>query len=60
MFIFAVEQVALVRGGEALLREFVEVVLCWIEAFDFKLNAFVELDGERALVVVDELVLSDV
>jgi amidase len=48
-FTSAAEQAALVRAGEASPHELVEAALRRIEALDPKLNAFIELDGERAL-----------
>jgi amidase len=48
-FTSAAEQAALVRTGEASPRELVESALRRIEALDPKLNAFIELDGERAV-----------
>ena len=43
------ELAALVRGGEAAAREVVSAALERIEALDDRVNAFVEVDGERAL-----------
>jgi amidase len=54
-FTSAAEQAALVRTGGASARELVESALRRIEALDPKLNAFVELDGERALEAADEV-----
>ena len=44
---------ALVRSGEASAREVVEAALRRIEALDPALNAFIEVDGERALAAAD-------
>ncbi len=54
-FTSAAEQAALVRAGDASARELVESALRRIEALDPKLNAFIELDGERALEAADEV-----
>src|SRR4051794_2716686 len=54
-FTSAAEQAALVRTGEASSRELVESALRRIDALEPRLNAFVELDGERALQAADEL-----
>jgi amidase len=43
------ELAALVRGGEVSARESVEAALERIEALDGAINAFVDVDGERAL-----------
>ena len=52
-FASAVEISALVRSGEASAREVVEAALRRIEALDPALNAFVSVDGERALAAAD-------
>src|SRR3954467_12214220 len=52
-FTSAAEQAALVRTGEASPRELVESALRRIESLNPKLNAFIELDGERALEAAD-------
>jgi len=49
MFTPAGELAARVRGGELSSRELVQASLDRIEALDGELNAFVEVDGERAL-----------
>jgi amidase len=54
-FTSAAEQATLVRAGEASARELVEAALRRIEDLDPKLNAFIELDGERALEAADEV-----
>jgi amidase len=43
------ELAALVRGGEVAAREVVSAALERIQALDDRVNAFVEVDGERAL-----------
>src|SRR4051812_49591865 len=48
-FASATEIAALVRTGGASPREVVEATLRRIEALDPRLNAFIEVDGERAL-----------
>jgi amidase len=55
MFRPAVELAALVRGGELSARELVQASLDRIEELDPTLNAFVEVDGERALATADEI-----
>ena len=52
-FASAVEIAALVRSGGASAREVVEAALRRIEALDPALNAFIEVDGERALAAAD-------
>src|SRR3954449_2134200 len=52
-FTSAAEQASLVRAGEASPRELVESALRRIESLNPKLNAFIELDGERALEAAD-------
>ena len=54
-FASAVEISALVRSGEASAREVVEAALWRIEALDPALNAFVAVDGERALAAADQV-----
>ena len=54
-FTSAAEQAALVRSGDASPRELVESALRRIETLNPKLNAFIELDGERALEAADEV-----
>jgi amidase len=46
---------ALVRGGEVAAREAVSAALDRIEAANGRLNAFIEVDGERALAAADEI-----
>ncbi len=52
-FASAVEISALVRSGQASPREVTEAALRRIEALDPALNAFVAVDGERALAAAD-------
>src|SRR3954466_13514922 len=52
-FTSATELAALVRTGGASPREVVEAALRRIEALDPELNAFIEVDGERALAAAD-------
>src|SRR4051794_16322195 len=54
-FTSAAEVAALVRAGGASPREVVEAALRRIEARDAALNAFIEVDGDRALAAADEL-----
>jgi amidase len=49
------ELAALVRGGEISAREVVGAALRRIEDLDERINAFVEVDGERALEAADEI-----
>jgi amidase len=52
-FTSATELSALVRSGAVSPRELVEASLRRIEALDPRLNAFIEVDGERALAAAD-------
>ncbi len=54
-FTSAAEQAALVRAGDVSPRELTESALRRIEALEPKLNAFIELDGERALAAAAEV-----
>src|SRR5215213_10431504 len=54
MFTPAGDLAARVRGGEVSARELVQASLDRIEALDGDLNAFVEVDAERALAAADE------
>src|SRR4051794_37321748 len=54
-FASAEEIAALVRTGDATAREVVEAALRRIEALEPALNAFIEVDGERALAAADRL-----
>jgi amidase len=58
-FLPAVDLAALVRAGTASARELVEATLRRIEALDPALNAFVELDAERALAAADAVAPRD-
>jgi amidase len=49
------ELAALVRGGEIRAREVVSAALTRIEDLDDKINAFVEVDSERALEAADAI-----
>jgi Asp-tRNA(Asn)/Glu-tRNA(Gln) amidotransferase A subunit family amidase len=53
MFRPATELAAMVRSGEISARELVQTSLDRIEGLNPKLNAFVEIDGERALAAAD-------
>ena len=55
MFTPAADLAARVRGGELSARELVQASLDRIEALDGELNAFVEVDAERALAAADEI-----
>ena len=52
-FASAAELAALVRTGAVGARELVEASLRRIEALDPRINAFIEVDGERALAAAD-------
>jgi amidase len=58
-FVSAEETAALVRAGDASPREAVEAALRRIEALEPSLNAFIEVDGERALAEADTIVPGD-
>jgi amidase len=58
-FTSAAEQAALVRKGEASPRELVDATLRRIEALEPRLNAFIELDGDRALAAAAEVTPGD-
>src|SRR5258707_1155501 len=55
MFREAVELAAMVRSGEVSSRELVELSLRRIEELNPSLNAFVEIDGERALASAEQI-----
>jgi amidase len=55
MFRGAVELAAMVRSGDVSARELVELSLQRIEELNPSLNAFVEIDGERALAAADQI-----
>ena len=58
-FASAEELAALIRSGGASAREVVEAALQRIEALDPQLNAFIEVDGERALAAADAVIPGD-
>jgi amidase len=49
------ELAALVRGGEIAAREVVSAALARIDDLDERINAFTEVDGERALEAADAI-----
>lgn len=53
MFRSAVELAGMIRGGEVSARELVELSLERIEELNPALNAFVQVDAERALATAD-------
>src|SRR5215210_5723966 len=55
MFTPAGDLAARVRGGELSARELVQTSLDRVEALDGELNAFIELDAERALAAADAI-----
>jgi amidase len=55
MFRPASELARMVRSGEVGARELVELSLARIEQLDPQLNAFVEVDSERALAAADQI-----
>lgn len=55
MFRPAIELAAMVRSGEVSSRELVENSLARIEELNPRLNAFVEIDGERALATAEQI-----
>jgi len=59
MFRGAAELAEIVRSGEISARELVETSLERIEELNPVLNAFVEVDAERALVTADEVKAGD-
>jgi len=59
MFRPASELAGMVRAGEVSSRELVEISLARIEELNPQLNAFVEVDPERALAVADEVGAGD-
>src|SRR5215216_951462 len=60
MFTPAGDLASRVRGGELSSRELVQASLDRIDALDGDLNAFVEVDDERALAAADEIQPGDV
>jgi amidase len=59
MFRPALELAAMVRSGEVSSRELVEISLARIEQLNPQLNAFVEVDGERALATAEKIGAGD-
>ncbi len=59
MFRPASELAGMVRSGEISARELVEISLARIEDLNPQLNAFVDVDGERALEAADRIVPGD-
>lgn len=55
MFRPATELASMVRSGEISSRELVETSLARIEELNPRLNAFVEIDGERALATAEQI-----
>jgi amidase len=55
MFRPASELAGMVRAGEVSSRELVEISLARIEELNPQLNAFVDVDAERALAAADEV-----
>jgi amidase len=53
------ELAALIRAGELSARELVQLSLDRIEALNPELNAFVDIDGERALAAADAVAPDD-
>ena len=58
-FVSAEETAALVRTGDASPPEVVEAALRRIEALDPALNAFIEVDAEKALAAAAAVVPGD-
>jgi amidase len=59
MFRPASELAAMVRSGEISARELVQLALDRIEELNPRLNAFVDVDGERALVAAEQIAAGD-
>jgi amidase len=59
MFRSAIELAEIVRTGEISARELVQISLERIEELDPALNAFVQVDAERALASADEIAAGD-
>lgn len=59
MFRSAGELAGMVRSGEVSARELVEVSLARIEQLNPQLNAFVDVDAERALATADDITAGD-
>jgi amidase len=59
MFRSAIELAAMVRSGELSARELVQISLDRIEELNPTLNAFVDIDGERALASAEAIASGD-
>ena len=59
MFRAAIELARMVRAGEISARELVEISLARIEELNPELNAFVQVDDERALAAAGEIRAED-
>jgi amidase len=59
MFRSAIELAAMVRSGEISARELVEISLARIEELNPALNAFVDIDAERALTTAEGIQAGD-
>ncbi|HEY2535404.1 MAG TPA: amidase [Solirubrobacteraceae bacterium] len=59
MFRSAIELAGMVRAGEISARELVQISLDRIEELNPELNAFVQVDGERALSAADAIAPGD-
>jgi amidase len=59
MFSSATELAGMVRAGEVSARELVQIALDRIEELNPTLNAFVQVDAERALAAADEIAPGD-
>jgi amidase len=59
MFRSAIELAGMVRAGEVSARELVQTSLDRIEELNPELNAFVQVDGERALAAADRIRAGD-
>src|ERR1700730_10250137 len=59
MFRSAIELAAMVRSGEVSARELVQCSLDRVEELNPTLNAFVQVDAERALATADEVRKAD-
>jgi amidase len=59
MFSSATELAGMVRAGEVSARELVQISLDRIEELNPTLNAFVQVDAERALAAADEIAPGD-
>ena len=59
MFRSAIELAGMVRAGEVSSRELVEISLARIAELNPKLNAFVDVDPERALATAEAVESGD-